>query len=141
MIADDPFNLQRFVSAQTRVFEQALGELRLGRKETHWMWYIFPQIQGLGSSSTARLYALSSRAEAAAYLQHPVLGPRLKLCVEAVLQVKGRTLRQILGAPDDIKFRSSMTVFARATPENRLFLDALAKYCAAEFDNATLARL
>lgn len=141
MIANDSFDLQRFVSAQNGVFGQALAELQLGRKSTHWMWFIFPQIQGLGSSDNARLYALSSRDEAAAYLRHPLLGQRLSQCVEAMLQLQGRTLRQILGAPDDLKFRSSMTLFAHATADNRLFLDALARYCDSEFDAATLERL
>jgi uncharacterized protein (DUF1810 family) len=141
MIANDPFDLQRFVSAQEGVFDQALGELQLGRKSSHWMWFIFPQIRGLGTSGNARLYALSSREEAAAYLLHPVLGPRLCQCVNAMLQLQGRTLRQILGTPDDLKFRSCMTLFAHATANNLSFLDALAKYCGSEFDAATLAQL
>ena len=141
MIANAPFDLQRFVSAQEGMFEQALAELRQGCKSSHWMWFIFPQIEGLGRSSTAQRYALSSREEAAAYLLHPVLGPRLGQCVNAMLQLQGRTLRQILGTPDDLKFRSCMTLFAQATADNRLFLDALAKYCHSEFDAATLARL
>ena len=137
----DPYDLQRFVNAQEPVYERVCQELRAGRKSSHWMWFIFPQIEGLGRSSTAQRYALSSREEAAAYLLHPVLGPRLGQCVNAMLQLQGRTLRQILGTPDDLKFRSCMTLFANATADNRLLLDALAKYCHSEFDAATLARL
>jgi len=141
MITNDPFDLQRFVEAQEGIIEQVLAELRQGRKCSHWIWFIFPQIHGLGSSHNAQTFAIASRAEAAAYLRHPLLGPRLRGCIQLILEVEGRSLRQILGYPDDLKFRSSMTLFAHATADNRMFLDALKKYCGAEFDQATLERL
>ena len=105
------------------------------------MWFVFPQIEGLGSSPLARKFAISSLAEAAAYLQHPVLGPRLAECTELVNHVEGRTIEQIFGYPDDLKFQSSMTLFAHATPDSRVFLDALQKYSKGEFDPATMERL
>jgi uncharacterized protein (DUF1810 family) len=138
---NDPYHLQRFVRAQEGMFERALQELRQGDKRSHWIWFIFPQMRGLGSSRNAQYYALSSREEAAAYLNHPTLGLRLRACAEEILQVEGRSLREILGTPDDLKFCSSMTLFAQATDDNRLFLDALAKYCGSELDAATLQRL
>jgi uncharacterized protein (DUF1810 family) len=141
MITNDPFDLQRFVEAQEGIIEQVLAELRQGCKRSHWIWFIFPQIHGLGSSRNAQIFAISSEAEAAAYLRHPVLGPRLRECIRLVMQVEGRSLRQILGYPDDLKFRSSMTLFARTTTDNRLFLDALEQCCGSEFDQATLERL
>jgi uncharacterized protein (DUF1810 family) len=141
MITNDPYDLQRFVRAQEGMFEQALQELRQGDKRSHWIWFIFPQLRGLGSSRNAQFYGLSSKEEAAAYLGHPTLGPRLRTCAEAILQVEGRSLLEILGAPDDLKFRSSMTLFAQAADDNRLFIDALAKYCGSRLDAATLQRL
>src|SRR5437764_10712569 len=108
---DDPFNLQRFVDAQAGIYAQALGELRAGCKQSHWMWFIFPQIAGLGFSPTAQHYAIGSLAEAGAYLAHPQLGPRLRETTAAVMAVAGRTAHQIFGSPDDLKFRSSMTLF------------------------------
>lgn len=138
---NDPHNLQRFVDAQNPVFEQVCAELRAGCKRSHWMWFIFPQIAGLGHSHMARKYALASRAEAAAYLEHPVLGPRLRECTRLVNLAKGRPIGKILGYPDDHKFRSSMTLFAHATADNQIFLDALAQYFNGEFDGATLERL
>jgi uncharacterized protein (DUF1810 family) len=138
---NDPHNLQRFVDAQDRVFEQVSSELREGRKRSHWMWFIFPQIEGLGHSHMARKYAIASRAEAAAYLEHPVLGPRLRECTRLVNLVEGRSIEEILGHPDDHKFRSSMTLFAHASADNQVFLDALAKYFKSEFDGATVERL
>jgi uncharacterized protein (DUF1810 family) len=137
----DPYGLQRFVDAQNPVYDKVCSELRDGRKKSHWMWFIFPQIEGLGSGPLARKFAISSLAEAAAYLQHPVLGPRLAECTGLVNLVEGRPIEQIFGYPDDLKFRSSMTLFARATPGNRAFIDALQKYFSGEFDPATLARL
>jgi uncharacterized protein (DUF1810 family) len=137
----DPYNLQRFVDAQHPVFAQVTSELREGEKQSHWMWFIFPQIQGLGSSPLARKYAISSLEEAKAYLDHSLLGPRLKECVQLVLAVDGRTVGQIFGTPDDLKLRSSLTLFSRADPDNPLFQQALQKYFGGEADSATLAKL
>ncbi len=137
----DPYDLQRFVDAQNPVYDKVRAELRDGRKRSHWMWFIFPQIEGLGYSQLARRFAISSLAEAAAYLAHPILGPRLAECTRLVNLVEGRAIEQIFGYPDDLKFRSSMTVFAHAAPDNQVFTDALQKYFGGEFDPATLARL
>ncbi len=137
----DPYDLQRFVDAQNPVYDKVRGELRHGRKKSHWMWFVFPQIDGLGSSSMARKFAISSLAEAAAYLAHSVLGPRLAECTRLVNLVEGRSIGQIFGYPDDLKFRSSMTLFARASPANQVFIDALQKHFDGEFDPATLERL
>jgi uncharacterized protein (DUF1810 family) len=137
----DPHDLQRFVDAQNPVYDKVRSELRDGRKRSHWMWFVFPQIEGLGSSPLARKFAISSLAEATAYLAHPILGPRLAECTGLVNQVEGRRIEQIFGYPDDLKFRSSMTLFGHAAPDNRVFIDALQKYFAGEFDPATLARL
>jgi uncharacterized protein (DUF1810 family) len=125
---DDPYALSRFVQAQERVYEQALAELRTGRKQSHWMWYVFPQFDGLAFSSTSQHYAIKSIAEAQAYLRHPLLGPRLLECSEAVLQVAGRTAREILGSPDDLKLRSCATLFASVSPAGSVFERLLAKY-------------
>lgn len=133
----DPFNLERFLRAQDPVFRDVLGELARGRKQTHWMWFVFPQVAGLGFSAMSQRYAIGSRAEAEAYLAHPVLGPRLIECTRLVLAVDGRTINAILGAPDDSKFRSSMTLFSAVSNEP-VFDDALAKYFAGERDGATL---
>jgi uncharacterized protein (DUF1810 family) len=138
---NDPYQLQRFVNAQGPVYEQVLSELKAGRKRSHWIWFVFPQIHGLGSSATAREFAITSLAEAEAYLEHPVLGPRLRECALLVTLVESRPIEQILGYPDDLKFRSSMTLFAHATSDNRVFLDALQKYFGGEFDPLTLGRL
>ena len=137
----DPYNLQRFVVAQRPLFEQVRVELRAGQKRSHWMWFIFPQIKGLGYSNLAQAFAISSLDEARAYLEHSVLGSRLRECTGLVLLVDRRSIRDIFGDPDDLKFRSSMTLFAHATSENQLFLDALMKYCGGEFDPLTLDRL
>jgi uncharacterized protein (DUF1810 family) len=137
----DPFDLQRFVEAQERNYDDALAELKAGRKTSHWMWYVFPQIAGLGSSAMAKAYALGSLAEAKAYLAHPLLGSRLRDCVTAVNAVSGRTAHEIFGSPDDLKFRSSLTLFAEAAPEEPLFRQALAAYFAGEADPRTLAAL
>ncbi len=139
--SSDPYNLQRFLEAQQEDYADVCAELRAGRKRTHWMWYIFPQIKGLGHSATAEWFAISSLDEARAYLQHPVLGPRLRECAQLVNLVDGRSLHEIFGSPDDLKFRSSMTLFAHATAENREFLDLLQKYSSGELDPATLALL
>ena len=125
---NDPFDLQRFVDAQEPVYQQVCAELRRGRKESHWIWFIFPQLRGLGHSQMAIRYGIASRKEAEAYLQHPVLGPRLRECTGLVNSVEGRSIHQILGSPDDLKFRSSMTLFAGVTPGNQIFQDALQKY-------------
>lgn len=133
----DPFDLERFLRAQDPVFRDLLGELARGRKQTHWMWFVFPQVAGLGFSAMSQRYAIGSRAEAEAYLAHPVLGPRLIECTRLVLAVDGRTINAILGAPDDSKFRSSMTLFGAVSNEP-VFDEALAKYFAGERDGATL---
>jgi uncharacterized protein (DUF1810 family) len=138
---DDTYNLQRFVDAQDPVFAQVCSELRAGQKSTHWMWFIFPQIEGLGSSSLARKYAISSLDEAKAYLNHPVLGPRIKECTRLVLSIEGRTMEEIFGTPDDLKFRSSLTLFAHAEPAEQVFQDALRKYFGGEEDSLTVAQL
>ncbi|HEY6291252.1 MAG TPA: DUF1810 domain-containing protein [Terriglobia bacterium] len=137
----DPHNLQRFVDAQDFVFEQVCSELRTGHKEGHWMWFIFPQIRGLGYSQTSRQFAISSLQEAEGYLRHPILGPRLRECTELVNLVEGRSIEQIFGYPDYLKFHSCMTLFARATSENQLFEDALQKYFEGKHDSSTLERL
>ena len=126
--ADDPHNLQRFVDAQAEVYAAALGELHAGRKRTHWIWYVFPQAMGLGSSPTAQLYAIHSRAEAAAYLSHSLLGARLRECTAALLAVNGRTAERIMGYPDYLKLHSSMTLFAALSGADSPFAAALAKY-------------
>lgn len=141
MTGGDPFDLERFVSAQNPVIDRVRGELRRGRKETHWMWFVFPQIAGLGASAMARQYAIASRAEGEAYLRHPVLGPRLEDCTRLVLGVEGRTVTEIFGRPDDLKFHSSMTLFAQVSPSGGAFAEALQKYFAGEPDRATLERL
>ena len=138
---NDPFNLQRFVDSQDPCFERVCSELRDGRKTGHWMWFIFPQIKGLGNSPLARSFAVSSKEEAEAYLRHSILGPRLRECTRLVNLTEGRSIEQIFGYPDDLKFRSSMTLFAHATSENQIFIDALQKYFGGEFDALTLDRL
>jgi uncharacterized protein (DUF1810 family) len=137
----DPFNLERFVSAQTGVYPQVLAELRVGRKRGHWIWFIFPQMTGLGRSAQSEYYGIGSLEEAAAYTRHPLLGTRLVECTRLVNQVEGRTIREILGPPDDLKFRSSMTLFARAAEDATVFNDALKKYFSGEADPLTLKLL
>ena len=142
----DPFQLQRFVDAQNRVYPEVCAELRQGRKRSHWMWFVFPQIKGLGHSALAVLFAISGRREAQAYLKHPVLGPRLRECTELVLAVDGRTIHDIFGAPDDAKFRSCMTLFAGVAGHEGLldaapFDRALQKYFAGERDPLTVEAL
>ena len=134
----DPYNLQRFIDAQKPIFEEVCAELREGCKRSHWMWFIFPQLKGLGFSETARMFAVSSRAEAEAYLEHPILGPRLRECTQLVTLIEGRSIDRIFGYPDNLKFRSSMTLFAHATSENEVFLKALKMYFGGKFDQATL---
>jgi uncharacterized protein (DUF1810 family) len=139
--APDPYALQRFVDAQRGVYAQAEQELRDGRKESHWMWYIFPQIKGLGQSAMAQKYAISSVAEATEYLNHPELGKRLRKCTELVTAINGRSIEDIFGYPDHLKFHSSMTLFAHATNDNQVFMDALGRYYRSEFDQQTIERL
>ena len=130
--------LQRFLDAQDGVYEQALAELRAGRKRSHWMWFVFPQIAGLGHSSTAAYYAIADLAEARAYLAHPLLGARLAECAEALLGVTGRTAHEILGSPDDLKLRSSMTLFAQVAGPDSVFRRVLERYYGGEADARTL---
>jgi len=136
----DPFDLARFVEAQAGVYPDALAELRAGRKDTHWIWFVFPQLAGLGASAMNRRYAIGSLEEAVAYLEHPVLGPRLRECVDAVNGLQGRTARAVFG-PDDVKFRSSLTLFHRAAPQEPRFAEALEKYFGGEQDGRTLQLL
>ena len=135
------FDLERFVQAQAPVYATVLKELRAGHKRTHWMWFIFPQLGGLGSSEMARRYAIRSGDEAAAYLAHPVLGPRLRECATIVDSLDGHTVDEIFGHPDDLKFRSSMTLFSDVAPDEAVFQDCIDKYFDGEPDGETLARL
>jgi uncharacterized protein (DUF1810 family) len=141
MAIEDPFDLHRFVDAQDPVFEEVLAELRRGKKQGHWMWFIFPQIKGLGSSAMAQRFAISSRAEAEAYMGHAVLGPRLIQCTELVNAVQGRSADRIFGPVDTMKFRSSMTLFRQVAPDRSVFDAALKKYFAGEPDSRTLQLL
>jgi uncharacterized protein (DUF1810 family) len=133
----DRFDLQRFVDAQAPVYPRVLAELRQGRKQSHWMWFIFPQIAGLGHSPMAQRFAIASRAEALAYLGHGVLGSRLRECTALVNAVEGRTINEILGSPDDLKFRSSMTLFGAVSSE-ALFAHAIAKFYGGLVDQQTM---
>jgi len=136
-----PYDLDRFVRAQSSVYDQALAELQSGQKRTHWMWFIFPQIEGLGHSSTSVHYAIKSLEEARAYLQHPLLGPRLIECAEAVLAVEGRSISDIFGYPDDLKLGSSMTLFALAVGPQSVFARVLDKYFQGQRDERTIQLL
>ena len=138
--SEDPFDLQRFIDAQARIIEDVLAELRAGRKRTHWMWFVFPQIAGLGSSAMAVRYAISSPAEACAYLAHPVLGDRLRECVRLVLAAS-RPLADVFGHPDDMKFGSCMTLFAAVAPDEAVFAEALDRCRGGAHDAATLEKL
>jgi uncharacterized protein (DUF1810 family) len=137
----DPYNLQRFIDAQHGVYAQVQAELAAGRKASHWMWFIFPQIAGLGHSSTAQKYAISSLEEAKAYLDHPVLGSRLRDCTKLVTAVNGGSSEDIFGYPDHLKFHSSMTLFAQAAGEDQIFTKAMDKYWQGRPDNQTIERL
>jgi uncharacterized protein (DUF1810 family) len=139
--ADDPYDLQRFVAAQGRCYDQARAELRAGHKRTHWMWFVFPQLDGLGRSLTARRYAIRSLDEARAYLQHPLLGPRLGECTAIVNGLQGVSARQVFGTPDDLKLRSSMTLFDLVAPSGFDFAAVLDKYFGGQRDERTLALL
>jgi uncharacterized protein (DUF1810 family) len=135
---EDPFNLQRFVEAQADCHAAALGELRRGRKSSHWMWYVFPQIDGLGTSGKARFYAIKSAEEARCYLRHPILGPRLVKCCEVLLTVEGKTAREILGFPDDLKLRSCATLFLAVSPQDPVFSRLIARFFDSLPDQRTL---
>jgi uncharacterized protein (DUF1810 family) len=137
----DPFDLNRFVTAQAPVYGDVVDELRGGRKRSHWMWFVFPQIRGLGGSPMAARYGISSLEEARAYLRHDVLGPRLHECARLVNQVQGRSVSEIFGSPDDLKLRSSMTLFARATQDNEDFVALLDRYYGGHHDQLTLKKL
>ena len=134
----DPFSLVRFVEAQEGVYERALSEIRAGQKRSHWMWFIFPQYDGLGFSDISKRYAVKNLAEAAAYLRHPLLGPRLLECAAATLAIEGRSAAGIFGSPDDLKLRSCATLFARASPPGSVFERLLDKYFKGEPDERTL---
>ena len=134
----DEFDLQRFVSAQEHTYAEALWELKNGRKESHWMWFIFPQVEGLGTSPTARHYAIKSASEARAFLEHALLGPRLVECCHALLAVNGKSASEIMGYPDDLKLRSSMTLFSLIDPSQPEFTQVLDKYFESEPDARTV---
>ncbi|MCM2251908.1 MAG: DUF1810 domain-containing protein [Ramlibacter sp.] len=138
---DDPHDLQRFVQAQAPVYAQVLDELRAGVKRSHWIWFVFPQLAGLGFSAMARHYAIASLDEAQAYLAHPLLGARLRECAELVLAIEGRSIHDIFGAPDDLKFHSSMTLFGQAQSGEAVFQQCLQKYFAGQSDAQTIALL
>jgi len=140
---NDPYDLERFVTAQDSggTYQRALAELHAGRKTSHWMWFIFPQVAGLGFSAMAQRYAISGVAEARAYLGHPVLGPRLRACTGAIAATSGSTADRILGPVDAMKLRSCLTLFAHAAPEEKVFGEVLAQYFDGEPDEATLARI
>jgi uncharacterized protein (DUF1810 family) len=144
-MADEPGNdqhdLARFVDAQAGDYDQALAEIRRGRKTSHWMWYVFPQIDGLGFSSMSRRYSIKSVAEARAYLDHPLLGPRLVECSEAAMSVEGRSASEIFGSPDDMKLKSCATLFASVTPPDSVFARLLDRYFKGERDGKTLQLL
>ena len=137
----DPFDLERFVCAQEGAYARALAEIRAGRKHSHWMWYIFPQIEGLGFSAMSQRFAIRSAAEANAYLSDPVLGARLITCVEALLDLEGRKVSEIFGFPDDVKLRSCATLFAAVSPMGSVFHRLLDKYFQGQQDDATLKKL
>ena len=141
MSAPDPHDLDRFVQAQARDYERVLAELRSGRKRSHWMWFVFPQLEGLGSSPTSRRFAIRNLDEARAYLAHALLGPRLLECAEAVLAVEGRSATEILGSPDDFKLRSCATLFSCVSPAGSVFHRLLAQYYGGEGDGRTLRLL
>ena len=136
--AADPHNLQRFLEAQAPVYETVVSELRAGRKRSHWIWFIFPQIAGLGHSPTAQYFAIHTLGEARAYIEHPILGPRLRDCTELVNRIADAAIHDIFASPDDMKFRSSMTLFAQATATNPIFVQAIETHFDGKFDDLTL---
>ncbi len=137
----DPYDLERFVAAQGPIYRQVTQELRRGAKRTHWMWFVFPQLRGLGRSATAEHYGIASEDEARAYWRHPVLGPRLTECTELLLAITGKTAVEVLGSPDDLKLRSSMTLFERVAPEEPIFAQTLERFFDGHRDERTLALL
>jgi uncharacterized protein (DUF1810 family) len=141
MSTSDDHDLNRFIEGQRSTYEHALAELRSGRKRSHWMWYVFPQLAGLGRSATSRYYAIGSADEATAYLEHPLLGPRLIECATAILEIDGRSASEILGSPDDLKLRSCATLFARVSPPGSAFSKVLAKYFGGREDEQTVRLL
>jgi uncharacterized protein (DUF1810 family) len=140
-MSNDPWNLARFIEAQQGEYEAALAEIRAGRKRSHWMWYVFPQFTGLGSSPTSVHYAIKSRDEAKQYLAHPVLGRRLVECAEAVLRIDNRSVHEIFGSPDDMKLRSSATLFASVSPDGSVFQQIIDKYFEGKPDQRTITLL
>jgi uncharacterized protein (DUF1810 family) len=140
-VSDEPYDLQRFVHAQDRMYDTVIDELRSGRKRSHWIWFVFPQLRGLGRSPTALQYGITSLDEARAYLAHEVLGPRLRECARLVAAIDGRSVGDIFGFPDDLKVRSSMTLFARATDDNADFVAVLDKFYNGEEDPVTVELL
>ncbi|MBW8708053.1 MAG: DUF1810 domain-containing protein [Alphaproteobacteria bacterium] len=134
-------SLERFVTAQAPIYAQALAELRAGKKQSHWMWFVFPQIAGLGQSAMSRAYAIQSLEEAQGYLAHPLLGARLRECCQALMNQRGKSAHDIFGSPDDLKLRSSLTLFAEAVPDELLFFNLLEKYFDGDVDEATLEKL
>ncbi|WP_454855839.1 DUF1810 domain-containing protein [Rhizobium binxianense] len=141
MAGNIDYDLHRFIDAQNGIYEQALAELKAGRKRSHWMWFIFPQIAGLGSSAMAEKYAIRSAEEAAAYLADPILGSRLIRCVEAVLSIDGRSAHDIFGSPDDLKLCSSMTLFAAVSDHGSPFHKVIERFCQGRFDERTIEML
>ena len=139
--SSDAYDLQRFIAAQDPVYSQVIAELRSGTKRSHWMWFVFPQLAGLGSSYMANKFAIASLEEAKAYLAHPILGARLVECANAVVKIEGKDIHQIFGYPDDLKFHSSMTLFAKAAPDSEVFRSALDKYFNGQHDRQSLALL
>jgi uncharacterized protein (DUF1810 family) len=137
----DPFDLDRFVQAQAHIYDQALSEIQSGRKRSHWMWFIFPQIQGLGFSATSIHFAIKNTYEAKAYLDHPILGPRLRECAGAAAAVDGKSAREIFGSPDDLKLRSSATLFAHVSPPDSVFHHLLTKFFHGQPDSKTVQLL
>ena len=137
----DPYNLQRFLTAQAKDYESALAELHRGRKESHWIWYIFPQVTGLGQSSMSQEYAIRSKGEAVAYLEHAILGARLVRCCEALLKHERKKVEEIMGYPDDLKLRSSMTLFAKISMRGSVFHKILNAFYAGQMDERTFAFL
>lgn len=138
---DDPFNLERFLRAQEDTYEEAYAEICQGRKETHWMWFVFPQMLGLGSSARAMRYGISGAAEAKAYLEHEVLGKRLRECTEALLKIQGKSARHIMGTPDDMKLKSSMALFETVAEPGSIFAQLLEKYFDGQRDVKTVQLL
>jgi uncharacterized protein (DUF1810 family) len=135
---EDPFHLQRFVDAQNSIYGNVVNELRRGEKRTHWMWFIFPQVVGLGRTPTAERYSIKSIEEAKAYIVHPILGVRLQECTKLVISIDGKTANQIFGFPDDLKFCSSMTLFNHVAEDNNIFLNAITKFYAGREDDLTI---